>query len=613
MRKNLLLCFLFIVCCLTLNAAYLKNVPQTLLQPNGDTLYCFASGDEYYHWLHDANNYTIVQNPQTGYFVYATAENGRIIPTEYIAGKVNPHAVGLVPNLKISAQEWQTRKEKMWKDVPCKNTPKTGNQNKGIYNNLVIFIKFAGDGDFINSFASVNSMFNDSTSFGVNSMYNYFKNISYNQLFINSFFFPQPENDVIIAYEDTYPKEYYMPYSETNPMGYDASEESWDRTGREMTLLANAVRYVADMIPTDLNLDYNNDGYVDNVCFVVKGDVGGWNDLLWPHRWELYYDDVEINGKRVYDFNFQLSDNSYYFATSTLCHEMFHSLGAPDLYHYYDENDFAPVGKWDVMAQTTDPRAQNPGAWMKYQYGNWIDEIPTITESGRYTVYHIGGNSNERVAYRIPSEIENEFFLVECRKKSDNFEVGIPESGLLIYRINTDFVGNAGWDGVDFFDEVYIYRPDGTTAENGDLSDAVFKQSKQRTEFNYATNPQPFLTNGYVSMLNIYNIESHIDSITFSYLKPGDTMPTAIPDLEILPENLTIYPNPTTDFVNIDLPDSFTSGELSIYDMSGKLCQYEIMTSTHTVIDASRLRNGIYIMELQMSNGEISYGKLIKE
>jgi hypothetical protein len=32
-----------------LDAAYLQNVPQTITQPDGTTLECFATGDEFYN------------------------------------------------------------------------------------------------------------------------------------------------------------------------------------------------------------------------------------------------------------------------------------------------------------------------------------------------------------------------------------------------------------------------------------------------------------------------------------------------------------------------------------------------------------------------------------
>ena len=177
-------------------------------------------------------------------------------------------------------------------------------------------------------------------------MYNYFKVNTYNQLFVRSYLVPQSTDNVIVAYEDIYPRDYYMPWSEANPMGYDDNNEEDNRTTREMQLLVRAIDYANEnnMFPSDVNFDYNNDGLVDNVCFIVSGDVAGWADLLWPHRWSLWGAEAYIGDLRVWDFNFELSDDSWYFSNSTLCHEMSHSLGAPDLYHYSDTLGFTPVG-----------------------------------------------------------------------------------------------------------------------------------------------------------------------------------------------------------------------------------------------------------------------------
>ena len=73
--------------CLTmgaLHAAFLKNVPCTLVQPDGSKLHCFATGDEYYNYLHDKEGYTIILNRETGYYVYATKDGEQLIPTPYI-------------------------------------------------------------------------------------------------------------------------------------------------------------------------------------------------------------------------------------------------------------------------------------------------------------------------------------------------------------------------------------------------------------------------------------------------------------------------------------------------------------------------------------------------
>ena len=79
-------------------------------------------------------------------------------------------------------------------------------------------------------------------------------------------------------------------------------------------------------------IDLDNDGNIDAVSFSVYGNVDGWADLLWPHRWALYTQDVYINGARVNDYSFELTESSY-FTAGVLCHEFFHVLGAFDGTH----------------------------------------------------------------------------------------------------------------------------------------------------------------------------------------------------------------------------------------------------------------------------------------
>jgi hypothetical protein len=40
---------------LALESAYLRNVPVQVRQPSGETISLFASGDEFYNWIHDIN------------------------------------------------------------------------------------------------------------------------------------------------------------------------------------------------------------------------------------------------------------------------------------------------------------------------------------------------------------------------------------------------------------------------------------------------------------------------------------------------------------------------------------------------------------------------------
>ena len=482
-----------------LEAAYLHNIPQTLVQPNGDTVYCFASGDEFFHWLHDENNFTIVKDPSTGYWVYAKQTAGKIVPSSYIFGIVDPVKVSLQPGLKISKEEYLLRRAAFFEGVEPGKAP-----HAGTINNLCIFIRFSEETEFTNSRSFYDHIFNSFTS-GDNSMRNYFREVSYNQLTISTTFYPVCGLNTNLSYLDAYSRGYYQPWSEYNPIGYHNLNEMKQR---EHTLLKNAVNFVKAQIPTDLIIDGDDDGKVDNVCFFVRGQPDGWNDLLWPKQWVLSSYNVYINGKRVYDYNLQLEAYSY---NGTLCHEMCHSLGFPDLYHYsYD--GFVPVGPWDIMEYNYDP-PEHMGAYMKYRYGEWISSLLEVWDGGYYTLNSL--TTDWWNSWKIRSNVSSsQYFVVEYRRKVGTFEGSLPGSGLLVYRINTKEDGKGNREGPP--DEVYIYRPDGTPDSNGHVWDAYFTADVGRMCMNNLTNPSGFLSDGSLGNLFIADIGPATDnSISF--------------------------------------------------------------------------------------------------
>ncbi len=121
MRRWWLLC-LAVVWGGIVQAAWLDNVPITVVQPNGDTLHVFATGDEFYHYMHDADGYTIVQNPETGYYVYAIKTNDKLVASNYIYGTINPSEKGIRPRLSISDEEYFQKKREWERDMPRNRT-----------------------------------------------------------------------------------------------------------------------------------------------------------------------------------------------------------------------------------------------------------------------------------------------------------------------------------------------------------------------------------------------------------------------------------------------------------------------------------------------------------
>jgi len=508
----------FAACLCVINgfAAYLRNAPITVTQPDGTILHCFASGDEFFNYLHDKDGYTIMQHPETGYYVYADKRDGKLVPTDFVAGLFDPASKGLQPHALISPEEWMQRR-KAWEVEDPRPYNRDGEPNHGTLNNISIFIRFSDDTEFTNTYSSIDNMFNDmSGSYGI-SMRSYFQAASYGAIDIPTTFYPGHNGETIISYQDTQPRSYFQPYNATtNPNGYQNDNQ---RRNREFSLLERAVTYINNNypIPSNLNIDYDNDNYVDNVCFIVRGDVGAWNSLLWPHKWTLWDRTVTINGKRVYTFNFQLADATDDFNTSTMCHEMNHSLSAPDLYHYTENySGLHPVGTWDLMEYNMTP-PQHCGAYMKMKYGHWIDEIPEITQAGTYTLNPISSATPVNIAYKISTNDPNQFYVLEYRDQ--NVETAIPGSGLLIYRIDTRFDGNQNYNpNNDIYDEVYIFRPGGTYTDDGNFFAAHFGSNVNRIEFSSSTDPYPFFSNGTIdNNFRIYDITSNGNTISFKY------------------------------------------------------------------------------------------------
>lgn len=493
--KRYLLLIVAIAVSTALFSAYFENTPKTLTQPDGTKINCLISGDEFFNRYHDEKGYSIIRGKE-GFFCYAVKDgDDNIIASDYIVGTVDPGSVGISPNVMISPEEYQAKRDRFYAPTIIERTERPADDH---INNIVVFIRFSDQTEFTTPLSTFESNFNDTTSV---SLRDYYREVTYGTLEVTSTYYPAPTGGTVLSYQDTHSRDYFMPYdSSTNTNGYQTDH---DKTSREHNLLRDAVNSISSQIPSSLNLDYNNDNMVDNVCFIIRGDQEAWADLLWAHRWSLYSHDVYINGKRVFDYTFQPEPQS---SVNTLCHEMFHVLSAPDLYHYnYD--GFTPVGPWDLMSSGFGHMM----AYMKYRYGGWIDNIPVIT-SGTHTLYPLTSPTNN--CFRINNEFDSdEYFIVEYRSPNEGtYEQNNPQSGMLVYRINTDHNGDGNAYGGD---EVYVFRYNGTVNDDGNIYNAVLSTDIGRTEMHNTTNPNMYLSYGLPAGIHIYNVQDNGDSLTF--------------------------------------------------------------------------------------------------
>lgn len=335
--------------------------------------------------------------------------------------------------------------------------------------NIVLFIRFADETSFSapHDFDYYEDLFNGQT----NSLKDYYLEVSNETYEIDTVF---PSTD-IVYYTDTHNRGYYQPYDRSrNRIGYETDSEKSDR---EYALLSNSIYWLEDsgLIDESVVLDYNNDGRVDVVTFLISGQVDNWGDLIWPHQYAFYdsfegYDNFsddapQINGAYVFGYTFQLIGDSFeeseYFNLGVFCHEMFHVINATDLYHYYSDDEFSSVGNWDIMDQTT-AIPSHMLLYMKEYYGGWEQDDFNVSTDGTYTLNVSTSLTNNLII--IDLGYSNEYLYIEYRTQTGDYEVNLPNEGVIIYRVDKDYEGDGNVEGYysddDIgLDEVFVFRP----------------------------------------------------------------------------------------------------------------------------------------------------------
>ena len=450
-----------------------------------------------------------------------------------------------------------------------------GRSGQMMLTNLVIFIRFADQEEFTESLESINQMFNDTTPNNI-SVYNYYNSMTYGKINYRTVFTNNIHDNIIISYQDSLPRSYYMN----------------NYYNRERKMLARVLRYVDSLhlVDDSVNLDGNNDGMIDNISFIVKGDVHDWESILWPHMgfFDSETSQISINGKTPCAFNFEFAHSGYYFSSDVFCHEMGHSLGLPDLYHYYNYIYINPVLFWDIMGQNN---MQQVSAIIKYKYLEVVDEPIEITENGHYVLNSVT-SSDQNNCYFIRSSVDpNQWFTIEYRN-SDDFMENVPHSGVIIGRWydNENFLsfGDADFNNTTIPHLYWIFRPNSSNdITDGRINEAAFGYDN-RTAFGPTTNPHPYLINGTPeTSFEITNIQYYGDQASFDVHFLNDGVPTYVK------QSGHIYPNPAHNELNISLDNV---SRVEICDLLGR----RILSETYpdSKINVSSLQQGVYFVKI---------------
>ncbi len=193
--------------------------------------------------------------------------------------------------------------------------------------------------------------------------------------------------------------------------------------------------------------DKDADGIIDLCIFYFAGydqAQGGPADALWAHHWNIQDSEQEA----LRDISFDEVRPGAYFCGSELsggsgskpsgigptCHELGHTLELPDFYDVNGAADGFAGGLYDFslmcrgLYNNDGHTPPHLNALERFLLG-WLEDIPELPE-GEVVLEAV----QKGQAYRISTETEGEFFLLEARDGT-SWDHPLPE-GLVVYHVD---------------------------------------------------------------------------------------------------------------------------------------------------------------------------------
>lgn len=199
--------------------------------------------------------------------------------------------------------------------------------------------------------------------------------------------------------------------------------------------------------------DDDGDGEVDNVFIFFAGGDEAWGageDCIWSHAWYVKSGagiTLTLDGKLIdrYACTSELSRKAVgntvtdvLAGIGTFCHEYSHTFGLPDLYDTdYEGSGGMSAALWESTA-LMDAGNQNSSGNAPPYFNALEREILGISSpkiirtDGGYELEPIHLNG---AYYRINTDTDNEYYLLECRS-NEGWDKEIGGYGMLIYHID---------------------------------------------------------------------------------------------------------------------------------------------------------------------------------
>lgn len=323
----------------------------------------------------------------------------------------------------------------------------------GNFTNLIVFIKFNGETEFVNDVCGNASGSNDAEKSAtvkdiVENSYekadycvnDYYEKVSNGKVKIQNLYLTAANGDSLTLNNK---REYYCSKQANNENGYD-SDERWTRMyhlkADWSSTISDALQNGAKITDADgektysfRDLDQNGDGYLDSLTIVYKYSDRfsvGWSDCLW--NYQDFYDGVTFGeGKNAIksgrylqftaNFNFLYTDaNGLKFASlKTMIHETGHIFGLKDLYR---SETNSRVYYMSAMSNAISPVPQYISAKEREALG-WLNRgnLVQIDSPGTYQIAVTSDcSTNDTICYKFHLASKAKTVYLEYRNFQSN-------------------------------------------------------------------------------------------------------------------------------------------------------------------------------------------------
>lgn len=411
----------------------------TLVQPDGTSFAARFRGDEFIRIKTDLHGHAIMQDAE-GWWCYASYEpdGDKVCSGTRVGDKAPASVISKSLDIPYRKLSENAGKLKMYLPVPKSPVP-VRTKGKTVKHGLVILAQFADLG-FKHKRADFEALLTKE-GYSMNNASGSAKEY-FDAQFGGSVDFEFSVSDIVTLSQDLA----YYGGSTSVAKGVES-----DKNPEEMVI--EACRLVDPHIDFSL-YDDDGDGEVDNVfVFFAGGDEaeGAGDDCIWSHAW--YIKDgagrnLVLDGKTINRYACTSEMTRYQDASGKIvqrlagigsfCHEYSHTLGLPDM---YDTDYEASGGQADALWISTslmDGGNYNNLGSAPPNFNAIEREILGLSEPvviERSGVYRLEPVDKGGQCYRINTEEDDEYYLLECRSGA-GWDAYVGGKGLLLYHID---------------------------------------------------------------------------------------------------------------------------------------------------------------------------------